>query len=203
MKLKKLESYQDYYDAQNGRSGMKASQINLGLIVDIFNLESEDKSINILDIGCRDATAVDFLHGKDFKNTYGFDIGERARETWYNTYDKEFVDKYLTVSDVHKGIPFDKKFQLILSSHVIEHLYDAPKAIQHMYDHLVEDGFLFTQVPIQPEERFLNAKPHYYMFDNMNDYISLFDSNKFKVVHQEEGYRAANPEATLILQRIS
>ena len=39
MKLKELESYQDYYDAQNGRSGMKASQINLELIMNIFNLE--------------------------------------------------------------------------------------------------------------------------------------------------------------------
>ena len=202
MKLKKLESYQDYYDAQNGRSGMKASQINLNLIMDIFNLESEDRSINILDIGCRDATAVDFLYKKGFNNIYGFDIGDRARETWYSTYDKAFVDNHLTVGDVHEGIPYDKQFQLILSSHVIEHLYDAPKAIEDMYNHLVDGGFLFTQVPIQPEERFLNAKPHYYMFDNMDDYISLFDSKKFKVVHQEEGFKAANPEATLILQKI-
>ena len=202
MKLKKLESYQDYYDAQNGRSGMKASQINLELIMNIFNLESEDKNINILDIGCRDATAVDFLHSKGFKNTYGFDIGERAKETWYNTYDKAFVDNYLTVNDVHEGIPYNKEFQLILSSHVIEHLFDAPKAIEHMYKHLTTGGFLFTQVPIQPEERFLNAKPHYYMFDSMDDYISLFDETKFKVVHQEEGFKAANPEATLILQKL-
>ena len=202
MKLKKLESYQDYYDAQNGRSGMKASQINLSLITDIFNLDEEDKNISILDIGCRDATAVDFLHSKGFTNTFGFDIGERARETWYNTYDKSFVDKYLTVNDVHKGIPFTQKFTLILSSHVIEHLYDAKVAIEHMYNSLVDDGFLFTQVPIQPEERFLNAKPHYYMFESMDDYISLFDKSKFRVVYQEEGYRAANPEATLILQKI-
>ena len=113
MKLKELESYQDYYDAQNGRSGMKASQINLELIMNIFNLESEDKGINILDIGCRDATAVHFLHNKGFKNTYGFDIGERARETWYSIYDKAFVDSYLTVSDVHEGIPYDKEFHPI------------------------------------------------------------------------------------------
>jgi len=71
-----------------------------------------------------------------------------------------------------------------------------------MYDQLVVDGFLFTQVPIQPEDRFLNAKPHYYLFESMDDYISLFDSTKFRVVHQEEGFKAANPEATLILQKI-
>tara|TARA_R110001592_G_scaffold3823_4_gene21873 strand:+ start:3106 stop:3714 length:609 start_codon:yes stop_codon:yes gene_type:complete len=202
MKLKKLESYKDYYDAQNKRSGMKASQINLKLIMDLFNLESEDKDINILDIGCRDATAVSFLHNKGFKNTFGFDIGKRAKETWDSIYDKEFIDNYLTIGDVHKGIPYDKKFHLILSSHVIEHLYDAPQAIEHMCTHLVPGGFLFTQVPIQPEERFLNAKPHYYMFDNMKDYISLFDDTKFKVVHQEEGFKAANPEATLVLQKL-
>tara|TARA_R110000744_G_scaffold39158_2_gene89201 strand:+ start:4270 stop:4881 length:612 start_codon:yes stop_codon:yes gene_type:complete len=202
MKLKKLESYQDYYDAQNGRSGMKASQIDIKLINDIFNLETEDKDIHILDIGCRDATAVDFFYKQGFKHIYGFDIGERAKETWYNTYDSGFVDEHLAVADVHEGIPFDKKFQLILSSHVIEHLYDAPKALNHMYDHLVDGGFLHTQVPIQPEERFLNAKPHYYMFDTMDDYISLFDSTKFKVVYQAEGFRAANPEAILILQKI-
>ena len=71
-----------------------------------------------------------------------------------------------------------------------------------MYNHLTSGGFLFTQVPIQPEERFLNAKPHYYMFDSMDDYISLFDETKFKVVHKEEGFKAANPEATLILQKL-
>ena len=119
-----------------------------------------------------------------------------------SVHDKEFIDNYLTIGDVHKGIPYDKKFHLILSSHVIEHLYDAPQAIEHMCTHLVPGGFLFTQVPIQPEERFLNAKPHYYMFDNMKDYISLFDDTKFKVVHQEEGLKAANPEATLVLQKL-
>jgi SAM-dependent methyltransferase len=128
-----------YYDLQNSRSGGHLdNNILEGFIGDI-NFKKDKDKIYIIDIGCRGhANIIRKLIGLGFVNTFGIDIGENAEVKWI---DYPFKNN-LKRADIHEGIPFDYKFDLVSCSHTLEHCYNPNLVIDIIKNTFEELGYL-------------------------------------------------------------
>lgn len=79
-------------------------------------------------------------------DSYGVDIGTIAESQWDKA-NLPFRNK-LKRYDIHNGIPFKKKFDLISLSHVIEHLYNPMIVIRNVKDKLSDSGLIWSTVPL-------------------------------------------------------
>lgn len=94
-------------------------------------LDKENKDIKILDVGCGLGANIQLMESWGFKNIFGTDISQEML--------KECEEKGLNVS--LSGDLSDSKFDLLLFSHVIEHI-SYPEIINFLefYFSKLEDG---------------------------------------------------------------
>ncbi len=179
MKQRELTSYEEYYSLQNGRSGMPVNQTSKDDVIALFKNKgiSIPETFYILDIGCRTGNLVAEFIMDGNKNTYGVDIGERAEQQWEVF--PEHIRKNLMRADVQKGIPYDFKFDLIILSHVLEHVYDPDKTIDIVKSSLSSDGYLFIRVPMEYPKSGMSHKPHYTFFESSEDLVKFLVDKGF------------------------
>ena len=91
----------------------------------ILNYLDKSKNRMILDIGCGNGALADFLISKGF-NVYGIDASESGIRLANKKHNGRFFVQDLTSDEVPKEIS-DKIFDTIISTEVIEHLYDPRK----------------------------------------------------------------------------
>lgn len=175
MKLRKLDSYDEYVRLQNGRSHADTCNCSYKEVKEL----TDDTSDIILDVGCRNAFIVHSFFNDGYKNVFGIDIGENAQNLWYRKFQKNFVDDHLKLTDIHNGIPYDQKFNLIIMSHVMEHLYDVPMVLDKVKQSLKSNGKLYIIVPIEDN---MDHKPHYTIFEKQDDLKILMEDNGFETI---------------------
>jgi len=98
------------------------------------------KTDNFLDIGCWQGNVMSRL--KDKCHVYGMDI-DRGKIKNAN----QDVKNRIKWGDVTDKIPFDKKFDYMLLSEVIEHVSDDEKLLENISDSLKEGGKLVLSTP--------------------------------------------------------
>lgn len=168
-----------YYSLQNGRSGMDADKNKLDKFITGISFQKNKDQVYILDIGCRgNARMVKKLLDLGFINTFGIDIGENAEKQW-NTH---LFKSNLKRADIHEGMPFDFKFDLVSCSHTLEHCYDPNLVMEIIKNSLVDGGFYWGQVPTSKAEDTDNHAPHYCYFTSHNDHVSFIESKGFKTI---------------------
>lgn len=172
MKLRKLDSYDEYVRIQNGRSNADICNCSYSEV----KVLADDKSDYILDIGCRNAFLVQSFFKDGYKNVFGMDIGKNAQSMWYRKYQRDFVNEHLTLGDIHKEIPYNHKFNLIIMSHVMEHLYDVTGVLKTIKENLTSNGKLYVIVPVEDN---MEHKPHYTIFEKQDDLKNLMEDNEF------------------------
>lgn len=159
------------------------TQIDLNKImtkrhIPIVNIVSKysDKSLPLLDVGAREGNLLKLLFKNDFKDLYGIDISNEAitklKERGFNC----------SIEDAQK-FDLKKKFGTIIISHVLEHCPEPAKVLNNIYDHLLDNGLLYVEVPRQPKIDMPTKAGHYLHYDELNDLISLFDINKWKLLY--------------------
>lgn len=183
---------QDYIDAQNGRSGCV---INSNTLIDDFKGISLkiDKSWNILDIGCRNCQILGRLWKSGYKNIYGVDIGELAEKTWENLPYKSNLKR----CDIHDGIPFNVKFDLITISHTLEHLYDPFSVRQLIYNSLTESGLLHSIAPIESESDFIKNHSHVVRFVDHEEHMKFWSHIGIRPIY----HRFYNTNSAIICRK--
>lgn len=106
---------------------------------------SQSSNLNILDIGCGNASphATKKLH----KNVsyYGVNVSTE-------NLDKRDIDQMerLFICDLNQSLPAippDIKFDIVIMSHIIEHLKDGYAVIKHITNNLKEGGILYIETP--------------------------------------------------------
>ncbi len=95
---------------------------------------------SFLDIGCWDGNAVLELNKKC--DAYGADFNEKK----LNIANKKIRNK-LVYCDITKNKPFNKKFDWILLSEVMEHIPQENKAMKNISDSLKIGGILILTTP--------------------------------------------------------
>jgi SAM-dependent methyltransferase len=63
-------------------------------------------------------------------------------------YNVEPLPRVTKIGDTLNDIPADQKFDVIICSHVIEHLADPGEHVKRFKDHLKEDGVIYGEVPL-------------------------------------------------------
>lgn len=109
-----------------------------GLIPDVIHKK-------VLDVGCRSFDTYDWYFKKNYESDIvGIDIGIEGLEYCFQQ------GKPCLYCDAHKLLETfpPVTFDLVLSFHSLEHMYDMPLVLCNMYKVLKPGGFLFLAVPI-------------------------------------------------------
>jgi 2-polyprenyl-3-methyl-5-hydroxy-6-metoxy-1,4-benzoquinol methylase len=168
-----------YYNLQNSRSGGDLDNNRLERFINNIEFQKTKDNIYIIDIGCRGhANMVRKLINLGFINTFGIDIGENAEKQWANYSFKNNLKQ----ADIHEGIPFNYKFDLISCSHTLEHCYDPSLVMDVIKDNLVEGGYYWGQIPTAKSEDINNHAPHYCYFESHDDHINFIKSKGFEII---------------------
>lgn len=157
MKIKKLDNYDKYKALQDP----KTRDYNMSL-VSIEDIEPY-LGASVLDIGCKAGKLVSDLHDRGI-DAWGIDIGEGCQEVW--------DEKLNLICDDFTHYKFDRKFDLVVMSHVLEHFYAPATAMREV--HRLTD-LVYCTFPIN--DRY---GAHYFSFDNEDEIIPWFDGVGFK-----------------------
>lgn len=129
------------------------------------------KTDNILDIGIRDGAFLNYLKQLGYKNLYGVDIYERTIEiTKEKGIDCEVGNA--------QTLNLNRKFDVVVMSHVLEHCPDPSEVLKNVYNHLKKEGILFIEVPIEkgsPKPTVKDA--HYFNFHSFEDLANMIKND--------------------------
>jgi len=118
-----------------GYLGSGASCAHPYLVADLFNLLNKQRNKTILDIGCGNGFVARSLIERGF-NVYGIDASKEGI-----AYASSFYKDRFFVQDINSmALPasiIDLKFDTIISTEVIEHLY-APRDFVHFCKNILE-----------------------------------------------------------------
>ncbi len=121
-----------------GKQNAKMKRISYKDFTEWKNKIKKDESF--LDIGCWSGATVLELNKKC--DAYGADFNKRTLVLA----DKKIKSK-LVFCDITKNKPFDKKFDWILMSEVLEHIEDEDRALKNVSASLKSGGKLILTVP--------------------------------------------------------
>lgn len=173
MKKKQIDDL--YFTLQNGRSGMLLNNNSISRYLNEVPIELNN-TINFLDIGCRaSAETVSFFASKGC-NSYGIDIGTNAEAAWSSNPLKMNLCK----ADIHDGIPFNIKFDIISISHTLEHCHSPEIALTHIYNSLKDNGYVWGIVPVESIDS--DHGPHYCTFNTHQEHLDVYANHKFEIV---------------------
>lgn len=137
---------------------------------DIAGLLSQ-KNSSILDVGCANGGLLAALADLGYKNLTGLDPSvvcvNRVKELGFNG----------VLGGLYTKNNFFQKFDCILLTHVLEHVYEVKQAIINMLSWLKEGGILYLEVPDASRYKDFFITP-FYFFDV--EHINHFDAASLK-----------------------
>jgi len=135
-----------------------------------------DKSLSLLDVGAREGNLLKLLSDEGFKSLSGIDISEAAIKLLK---EKGFKGQVVDAQNFN----LKKTFETIILSHVLEHCPNANKVLNNIYNHLFDSGILYVEVPRQPKIPMPTKAGHYHHYDELVEFLSLFNLSKWKLLH--------------------
>lgn len=117
------------------------------------------KDAAILDLGCANGGQLKVLKERGFSNLTGVDPSKKCVENVKN----EGIEAIQAHLFEHSFINWEKKFDLIILSHVLEHIRDLEESIQIAKDKLSENGILYIEVPDASRYNDFYIVPYYYV----------------------------------------
>lgn len=129
-----------------------------------------DKSVRILDIGCANGGLLGYLKKLGYNNLCGLDPSPICAETTKQKYDIETYTGSMFELPDSFGV-----FDVIILSHVLEHIQDVSSALTNLKDILDKNGILYAEVP--DAKRYLNfyVSPfHYFDTEHINHFSLKF-----------------------------
>jgi len=123
----------------------------------------EGQKNSILDIGCGFGTTIDQLHQLGWEVT-GIDASHEVYEL--NKLNFPWIADSFHIGNFYE-YDFKKKFTLIWSNHVLEHLNNPVEALVKMNSLLEPEGIMAIQVPDSDCWRALKLRPHWQGINNV------------------------------------
>ena len=170
-----MSKYEDVNTASGG--GDKPYDLNRlnQTANDIERIISNNKSAKILDIGCGNGGLIQILKERGYKNVVGLDPSETCVNTMRN--------KGL---EAHHGGLFSKNqldniFDLIILSHVLEHIYDLTNSVRNLKELLNSEGLVYVETPNATKYPEYYIVPNYYFdTEHINHFSKLHHQNLFE-----------------------
>jgi len=102
----------------------------------------------ILDAGCGGGRLVDLVYNSGYKKIYGLDLSDSGIKLAKGAFPR-LAGNFFN-HDIYKialPSPSPQKYDLIIVTDVLEHLYDPRTAIKNIYTWLNKEGYLILAVP--------------------------------------------------------
>lgn len=141
---KYYQSLSKYQDKNTGTGGSESMHdlLRFKNLVNFINRNYSAKTIGILDVGCARGGLLLALKKEGYLNLNGIDPSPICIEEVKNTLKIQAITG--TTNDISL---FNKKFDLIILSHVLEHLIRPREAIEVVHSSLCDDGMIYIEVP--------------------------------------------------------
>lgn len=108
----------------------------------------ELSNANILEIGSATGPFVFWLSRNGNNNVDAIEIDRKLVSDCKIIKKKIGRDNLRFIcADASRKLPLDKKYDIIFSSHVLEHIHDDRAVLVNAYDYLRPEGYLILQVP--------------------------------------------------------
>jgi 2-polyprenyl-3-methyl-5-hydroxy-6-metoxy-1,4-benzoquinol methylase len=102
-----------------------------------------DYNLSILDVGCASGGLIDSLSGMGYVNLTGLDPSSICIERVA----KMHKCKTILGSILDTSLVIGNKFDVIILTHVLEHILDVKKLLIKLYDLLNENGIIYIECP--------------------------------------------------------
>lgn len=137
------EEYKEYLKLQLNRTLHKKNEtyfIRAAYFADQLKNELKiPKKSKILCVGCRDANEINIIRKAGFPRVMGIDL--------YSD------DSSILIMDMHKMEFEDNTFDVIVSSHSLEHSFDAEKVVKEIIRVAKRNALIMLEVPVNFEPR--------------------------------------------------
>jgi 2-polyprenyl-3-methyl-5-hydroxy-6-metoxy-1,4-benzoquinol methylase len=189
--------YLEYLDDQRSDTiGGSSDDAYLKFLTSSLLLSENFKNKKILDIGCRVFDSYNYFDalGADI---VGVDIGKDGLE-YCKKNNRPCLDQ-----DAHylDQIFQPETFDLIITFHALEHMYDLPLVLKHCYNLLKLGGYFYYAVPAPSAK---TKRGHWYGIDSDEHMINLVCGAGFqrdKIIHAKhytEYFRIADEAVGLV-----
>lgn len=135
-----------------------------------ISLHLPDKNAFILDIGCASGGLLVELKNLGFHNLIGLDPSKNCVRKVESYGIKAFQGDLLSIGSIGQG----KKFDCIILSQVLEHVYDLQTTVRRVVRKLNNSGLLYVEVPDASAYLDYYIVPYHY-FDQ--EHINHFDKH--------------------------
>lgn len=141
---------------------------------------------HILDLGCGFGffeESLNQIEGNHF-TIEGVDIGQYRREAYVGG------EKVHNINFSEEKVPEDMKgkYDLIISMHLLEHLYDPVNYLQNIKPLFAENSECIFEVP--NNDCFLkDLSKEYADFFYLKEHISSYDKNSMRILFEKAGYK--------------
>jgi SAM-dependent methyltransferase len=143
-----------------------------------------DKNASILDIGCANGGLLQCLNEKGYTNLTGIDITqicvENVKKLGYNAY----FGGIFNLEELG-----NKKYDIVILSHVLEHVYDLQTTAENLKKLLNPNGIIYIEVPDASRYPNYYVVPYYY-FDC--EHINHFDINSLKNLFEDSDFKCSS-----------
>jgi SAM-dependent methyltransferase len=139
------------------------------------------KDISILDIGCANGGLLFELKKEGFANVFGLDPSRACVNYVNNAGVTCYLGELFEADRYLQG----KKFDLLILSHVFEHIYDLKNATMILRNLLNDNGAVYVEVPDASHYGSYYVVPYYY-FDS--EHINHFDGHALKNLFESFGF---------------
>jgi SAM-dependent methyltransferase len=147
------QDYDAYYQAHSiyedkkitGRGGLNSEKDlrRLSETAEKIALSCPDKNARIIDIGCANGGILEALKRKGYTNLTGVDLSAKCVENVISSGIAGIQGSLSEISRLFNG----QKFDYMILSHVVEHVYDLRGTLRQCYDLINEGGMLYLEVP--------------------------------------------------------
>ncbi len=192
------EYYKNFskYESLEISSGAGNSQLDeerlKEMAMDIISV-IDDKNSYILDIGSGLGGLLKILESKEYKNLFALEpsincvtyINENSKITAFQG----------SVLDNLERIFNGKKFDYVILSHVLEHIYDLNDAIKNIKNILSFNGKVYIEVPDSNRYKIFFVVPYYY-FDI--EHINHFNSFSLNSLMSKYGFETIKTDTKIM-----
>ena len=169
-------------------SGWKNQNHCNNLIYVLEKLFNPDSQSSILEIGSNDGSFIKLLNSKGYHNIVGYeptkDAFEQAKNNNIILINEFFNSKNLDYLD-------NKKFDIVITRHVLEHIVDIEDFLNSTYCVLNDDGILLIEVP----DSLMNFE--YLDYALWEEHVNYFTINSIKNILKNYNFHIIHYEVTL------
>ena len=166
------QDYKAYLDIQFQRTLSKkhrqAGSRTSWLVDRILDFRESDAKARVLCIGCRNTYELEYFRKSGFRNVMGIDLYSENSD--------------ILVMDMHEMTFSDNCFDIIYSSHSLEHAYNPHKVAKEIIRIAKSEAIVAIEVPVKYETRGADRLD----FENLDSLHALFSSSIHRVLWSEE-----------------